>query len=512
MDEERFDAVVGLLYEAAMQPERWKPALLALSEAVGCNTGQLVFWDKPAKQPFFSSVSRDEVRDADQQYIEHFAAIDPRTAIIKELPNGVWFNDADQFDGAYVRKSEIYQDFLLPWDLQWTLGARFDVSVDSEALFAILRSPDQEKFGEKEMHFLKRLNPHLQRATQIQERLFQSEAKAAIGASAMHRFEHPLLITDKQGRALFCNKAAESLMRSSTMITLLQGQLALPSAADRHVLNHLLDAAVTRRQGGEMRLRRGGGSDDLHLVIIPLAPDLGADNPWERPLAMVLVLDGRSKRKFDRDDGELRVAAGLAALDRISSGIVLFAAGGSVVFANTAARKIFAEADGLKLFQAEGSQRLLAHDAEADRRLADALAAALDHDSIEASHFARCVGVPRRSRALPYSVQFSALPASNEFGHGSGAPQAIAFITDCTTPMRADAAQLQQVFGLTPAEARAALALSDGGSLEETAAGLGVSTNTLKSQLSGIYQKTGVDSRAKLVKLMLALAGVNHAP
>lgn len=210
-------------------------------------------------------------------------------------------------------------------------------------------------------------------------------------------------------------------------------------------------------------------------------------------------------------DAEFRVAASLAALDRIHSGILLFAADGTVTFANDAAWRTFEESDGLKLFQAGGAQKLTAHDAQANARLNEALATALDHERIEVPHFARSVAVPRRSGAIPYSVQFSALPAGNEFVQGNTAPQAIAFITDCAAHPCTDAALLRQVFGLTPAEARAALALAEGGSIEEAAATLFVTPATLKTQLKNIYQKTGVDTRAKLVRLILALAGSNLA-
>lgn len=210
-------------------------------------------------------------------------------------------------------------------------------------------------------------------------------------------------------------------------------------------------------------------------------------------------------------DAEFRVAASLAALDRIASGILLFAAGGAVTFANTAARRIFEKGDSLKLFQAGGAQHLMAHNAHVNARLKEALATALDRARVEVPHFARSVAVARRLQAIPYSVQFSALPARNEFGQDSASPQAIAFITDCAAPPKTDAALLRQVFGLTPAEARAALALCEGGSIEETAAGLGVAATTLKTQLGNIYQKTGVDTRARFVKLVLALAGAHLA-
>ncbi len=60
--------------------------------------------------------------------------------------------------------------------------------------------------------------------------------------------------------------------------------------------------------------------------------------------------------------------------------------------------------------------------------------------------------------------------------------------------------------GLTQAEARAALALCDGDSLEAVAIQLNVKLNTLKTHLKSIYAKTSVDNRAALTKLMLSLA------
>jgi DNA-binding CsgD family transcriptional regulator len=210
-------------------------------------------------------------------------------------------------------------------------------------------------------------------------------------------------------------------------------------------------------------------------------------------------------------DAEFRVATSLAALDRIASGILLFSPGGAVTFANETARRIFEEGDSLKLSQTGGAQHLAGRNAHVNARLNEALATALDRNLVEVPHFARSVAVPRSSQVIPYSVQFSALPPRNEFGEDSTAPHAIAFITDCSAPQKTDAALLRQVFGLTPAEARAALALCEGGSIEETVASLGVAASTLKTQLGNIYQKTGVDTRARLVKLVLALAGAHLA-
>lgn len=65
---------------------------------------------------------------------------------------------------------------------------------------------------------------------------------------------------------------------------------------------------------------------------------------------------------------------------------------------------------------------------------------------------------------------------------------------------------LQNTHGLTPAEARVAIILTEGGSAQEVADRLGVSFNTVRTQIREIYAKLGVDTRARFVKLMLEIA------
>ncbi len=66
-------------------------------------------------------------------------------------------------------------------------------------------------------------------------------------------------------------------------------------------------------------------------------------------------------------------------------------------------------------------------------------------------------------------------------------------------------AVLQQGFGLTGAEARLACAMLGGGPLADVAARVGVSTNTAKTQLQGIFQKTRTSRQAELVALLRSI-------
>lgn len=64
-------------------------------------------------------------------------------------------------------------------------------------------------------------------------------------------------------------------------------------------------------------------------------------------------------------------------------------------------------------------------------------------------------------------------------------------------------ASVRKLFGLTEKEARLALALADGRTIQESAVELGMSLHTARTHLRAIYAKTGLDRQAKLVRAIL---------
>jgi DNA-binding CsgD family transcriptional regulator len=65
---------------------------------------------------------------------------------------------------------------------------------------------------------------------------------------------------------------------------------------------------------------------------------------------------------------------------------------------------------------------------------------------------------------------------------------------------------LRTLFRLTPAECRVALLLGEGHAPPAIAELIGVSTNTLKTQLASIYRKTGTSRQGQLVRMLSQLA------
>lgn len=212
---------------------------------------------------------------------------------------------------------------------------------------------------------------------------------------------------------------------------------------------------------------------------------------------------------FRLRDAEFKVASSLAALDQLPNGMLLFGSDGDVVFANRAAKRILDQEDGLRLRNRPGkrdSADVLAAGDRIQDLLDTAIREAIAPDILSTSHFSRAVAISRPSGNSPYVLNFSSLPAQNEFGVGSASPRAIAFLADSAKPIRVNVDLLKSTYGLTAAEIRTAELVAEGCSLEEVSQQLDVSVNTLKTQLKHIYDKTGTNNRARLVKLLMALA------
>ncbi len=109
--------------------------------------------------------------------------------------------------------------------------------------------------------------------------------------------------------------------------------------------------------------------------------------------------------------------------------------------------------------------------------------------------------VPIADVSVPKLVLYSRRLANGEEG-------ALTIITlvDLTEPAQPCGETLQQLFGLTPAEARLACEIARGAGPSEAAAALGIKMLTARSQLASILAKTGTQRQGALVALLARLA------
>jgi DNA-binding CsgD family transcriptional regulator len=114
------------------------------------------------------------------------------------------------------------------------------------------------------------------------------------------------------------------------------------------------------------------------------------------------------------------------------------------------------------------------------------------------------VTVPRRSGRAAFLLEVAPLTdAGKEIGDSFTG--CIVYMIDPSRPPRVSTDGMQQVFGLSDVEAAVCRLLIDGRTNAEIADIRGVSTETIKSQLKSLMNKTGVDGRVPLVRLALSV-------
>jgi DNA-binding CsgD family transcriptional regulator len=198
-------------------------------------------------------------------------------------------------------------------------------------------------------------------------------------------------------------------------------------------------------------------------------------------------------------------AAALAdTCDALTSGMFIVDGTGRIVHANTSGYAMISEA---KVLRASNS-RLTANDPAAEQALLDVFTAAEGGDTALGR---RGVAVPLTARNDERYVAH-VLPltsgARRKAGVSYGAVAAV-FVRKADLDMPSAPVAVAQQFRLTPAELRVLFSVIEISGIAEISDVLGISEATVKTHLHHVFEKTGTDRQADLVKLV---AGYCLAP
>ncbi|WP_404297059.1 response regulator [Halomonas sp.] len=243
---------------------------------------------------------------------------------------------------------------------------------------------------------------------------------------------------------------------------------------------------------------------------------LGADDYLVKPIDFDLLLatiDARLRQvrrmraKANEEISELRQAmthlrreassqafvAATRALDLVAPGMVLLGREGQVLFANRAAHRLSRSTDQLELKQGLSGT-------VSGKELRKTIRSALK-DSREGEEKVTCLRIDRPGDRRDLLVLACSL------GHADGSlhePSVVILLSDPEQRAQVPRQILASLFGLTPSEARIALALAEGLRSEEIAERMSISTTTVAFHLRNLFQKTNTHRQAELIALILA--------
>lgn len=219
----------------------------------------------------------------------------------------------------------------------------------------------------------------------------------------------------------------------------------------------------------------------------PVEPEIIARLDALRPhLARASLLSARLQMEQARVASETLALIGLPAL--------VFSAEGKVLAANAAIQNL---PDYIRW---RASDRMSLCDLEADMQLRRAVT------TISADSHATVRSFALRGKDGAAAMVAHVIPVRGAAKDIFAMCSSVMTLTPVTAPHAPPIELIRSLFDLTPSEARVARHLATGETLDEIAAGAGVTRNTVRAQLRSVLEKTGCRRQAEIVVLLGGVA------
>ncbi len=296
--EAEYDKLVGLIYEAALEPERWQVVLLSFSDWFSAASTTLFVHDFSNHGIHIESggQSLHAVRfdpDYVANYVEHFTLTNVWIENESLLQEGAVVTSSMLFDDRRLLGTEFYGDWLRPQDLFYSLGGIVAKSGTLGVKMAALRSKHKGPYTHEDLAWYARLLPHLKRACEMNQRLagerLAFENQQTINGTAQAVSGLCILGLSASGRLIYLNQRGEAWLREGNCLTLHHGGLHALDADKDAVLQAALRNAVSSRKPQHLNLGAGNGYAHCCLTAIP-APSLGTPVVNDQQVALIVLI------------------------------------------------------------------------------------------------------------------------------------------------------------------------------------------------------------------------------
>lgn len=294
---DRYDSLLGTLYDAALEEQGWQQALRALHELFAAN--------------YVTLILRPPGEDSDQGLMIVFGDIEGQgrityldyphevTPFVNLPPNRV-FSVGDLMDMQTWRGSPYYQSYCAMHGVFHVLAVDIAASGSGTFRMRITRPESAPDFSEAEKAFCSRLIPHLSRVLRLNVMLGRNESLRSIYSQVIGRLSVATLVVDAGGRIVEQNQVARELLASGDGLKSVGGRLEAYYPGDNQRLYQLLRGTLRKGvndssgQTEALSISRPSGRVGLGLVVEAVPAGEWRDD-GDEPVLLVYVRDAEER-------------------------------------------------------------------------------------------------------------------------------------------------------------------------------------------------------------------------
>jgi DNA-binding CsgD family transcriptional regulator/PAS domain-containing protein len=226
---ERYNVLVGQIYDCAAAPELWPQTLEMIRDSVGAAYVMAGFIDASfAEQsgvPFakrWHSPWNVAALDELQQYLPE---IPGGEALLLSPPDLAWTQMAQMPESAF-HETKFYNEWVKPNGLRDCANTPF---FKRDKLFGMISAAtyqDRPLYDDNDRAFFERLSPHIRRSIAISDIVDKGRLELALYQQVIDSLSVAIFIVGHGQQIIFANGSAEAMLREDTLVTRNAGALA----------------------------------------------------------------------------------------------------------------------------------------------------------------------------------------------------------------------------------------------------------------------------------------------
>ena len=209
-DTDRFLETIEAVYASGLDHDCWPNALEAMNGLLGGAGATLEAFDMKAQRSTeFLSVGAPTAGET--QYVEQFAALNPRAPYAARQRSGTLLWDYQVLDEDEMARNPFYTDFLPSLGLYYCLGAILDRTPNKLVAVAIHRTHRQGHVDQREIALMRKLLPHFQRAYDTATRLTVANNRNGFLENAFDWLTDGVALMSTDGYVIYANETLRAL-------------------------------------------------------------------------------------------------------------------------------------------------------------------------------------------------------------------------------------------------------------------------------------------------------------
>ena len=289
--DEIVSSLIGSIYEAAIDPDRWELVAASMREAFRADA--VLFW---RRAPDAGRPGVVTCVGLAPEITGHAAAPSASCLARMRAEQKMAAGELEELSTLLPIGEPAFGEMPEAWRARHDLERAVAVAVlredDHASTVELLRARDGEPFGEDEADLARCIAPHLARALAIERDRERSRIRSAAAAALGERLPVGVVLVDPSGLVLDCSRRAKAILEERDGLCIEQGRLRATTRAETPRLRRAIEETAfgacgdAPADGPALTLERSAGRSALEIEVTRVAGAL-----FNEPQALVYVRD-----------------------------------------------------------------------------------------------------------------------------------------------------------------------------------------------------------------------------